>query len=76
MSLRNEPASGTTLLSVPNMRGLVNRRAGGSQADATSEDALPALRAKRCLFYMYAIVCHSAGELTVADAAALCEAKP
>ena len=39
--------------------------------DVTSEDELPTLRTKRCLFYMYAVVCHSAGELTLDDAAAV-----
>ena len=37
--------------------------------DVTSEDELPTLRTKRCLFYMYAVVCHSAGELTEEDVA-------
>ena len=39
--------------------------------DVTSEDELPTLRTKRCLFYMYAVVCHSAGELTLDDAVAV-----
>ncbi|KAJ1474778.1 hypothetical protein T484DRAFT_1910816 [Baffinella frigidus] len=46
----------------------------GDKVDVTSEAELPTLRAKRCLFYMYAVVCHSAGELREEDAAALCEA--
>jgi hypothetical protein len=36
---------------------------------ATREEELPAQRARRCLFYMYAIVCHSAGELRKEDVA-------
>ena len=37
--------------------------------DVTSEDEKPTLRTKRCLFYMYSVVCHSAGELTAEDVA-------
>jgi hypothetical protein len=54
---------------VYHLPGLVNWRTGGSQVDGTSEQGLPALRTKRCLFHMYAIVCHSAGELTTQDVA-------
>ena len=34
---------------------------------------VPALRAKRCLYCMYGVVCHSAGELSDADVASLCQ---
>ena len=42
-----------------------------SSADAKQ---VPALRARRCIFAMYAIICHGAGEMSAADMRALCEA--
>ncbi len=36
-------------------------------------DKIPVLRARRCLFYMYSLICHSTGELSEGDAAAVCE---
>jgi hypothetical protein len=34
-------------------------------------EQVPVLRARRCIFYMYAIVCHCAGELVLGDVEAL-----
>ena len=47
-----------------------------AREDIESSDAkkMPQLRARRCIFAMYAIICHGAGELSAADVSALCEA--
>ena len=40
---------------------------------SSSPEHVAGLRAKRCLYCMYGIVCHTAGELSDEDAASLCE---
>jgi hypothetical protein len=42
-----------------------------SEMEDAAIEALPSLRARQCLFTMYSIVCHTAGELTVGDVEAL-----
>ena len=41
------------------------------QLEIAKPSDVPALRARRCLFYMYGIVCYGAGELSATDAAEL-----
>jgi len=38
-----------------------------AEIEGAEVEQVPVLRARRCLFYMYAIVCHCAGELSVDD---------
>jgi hypothetical protein len=44
------------------------------EIESADASKLPQLRARRCIFSMYAIICHGAGELRPADVNALCEA--
>ena len=44
------------------------------EIESANSSKVPQLRARRCIFSMYAIICHGAGELSPADVSALCEA--
>lgn len=60
---------------VARLFGKIARAWAHEEIDSAPVDQVACLRARRCIFAMYVICCHGAGELSQDDVAALCEAQ-